>query len=57
MLHPRYNSIPAENRIGDTFSLKITDKVLYIQRLDRSRYDSLIYLGLALRNLSRGGGY
>ena len=26
--------------MGDTFSLKITDKVLYIQHLDRSRYDS-----------------
>ena len=25
--------------MGDTFSLKITDKVLYIQYLDRSRYD------------------
>ena len=40
ILHPRYNSVPAENRMGDTFSLKITDKVLYIQHLDRSRYDS-----------------
>ena len=40
ILHPRYNSIPAENRMGDTFSLKITDKVMYIQYLDRSRYDS-----------------
>ena len=40
ILHPRYNSIPAENRMGDTLSLKITDKVLYIQHLDRSRYDS-----------------
>ena len=28
------------HRIGDTLSLKITDKVLYIQHLDRSRYDS-----------------
>jgi len=26
--------------MGDTFSLKITDKVLYLQHLDRSRYDS-----------------
>ena len=26
--------------MGDTFSLKITDKVSYIQHLDRSRYDS-----------------
>ncbi len=26
--------------MADTFSLKITDKVLYIQHLDRSRYDS-----------------
>ena len=26
--------------MGDTFSLKITDKVMYIQHLDRSRYDS-----------------
>ena len=40
ILHPRYNSILAENRMGDTFSLKITDKVSYIQHLDRSRYDS-----------------
>ena len=39
-MHPRYNSIPAENRMGNTFSLKITDKVLYIQHLDRSRYDT-----------------
>ena len=37
ILHPRYNSIAAENRMGDTLSLKITDKVLYIQHLDRSR--------------------
>ena len=37
ILHPRYNSIPAENRMGDTLSFKITNKVLYIQRLDRSR--------------------
>ena len=37
ILHPRYNSIPAENRMGDTISLKITDKALYIQHLDRSR--------------------
>ena len=37
ILHPRYNSIPAENRMGDTLSLKITDKVLYIQHLDCSR--------------------
>ena len=28
------------HRMGDTFSLKITDKVLYIQYLDRSRYGS-----------------
>ena len=28
------------HRMGDTFSLKITNKVLYIQHLDRSRYDS-----------------
>ena len=28
------------HRMGDTLSLKITDKVLYIQHLDRSRYDS-----------------
>ena len=40
ILHPRYNSIPAENRMGDTLSLKITNKVLYIQHLVRSRYDS-----------------
>ena len=40
ILHPRYNSIPAENRMGDTHSPKITDKVLYIQHLNRSRYDS-----------------
>ena len=26
--------------MGDTLSPKITDKVLYIQHLDRSRYDS-----------------
>ena len=39
ILHSRYNSTPAENRMGDTFSLKITDKVLYIQYLYRSRYD------------------
>ena len=32
--------------MGDTFSLKITDKVLYIQYLDRSRYDSTDFLGL-----------
>ena len=37
ILHPRYNSIPAENRMGDTLSPKITDKALYIQHLDRSR--------------------
>ena len=37
ILHPRYNSIPAENRMGDTISFKITDKALYIQHLDRSR--------------------
>ena len=40
ILHPRYNSILAENRMGDTLSPKITDKVLYIQHLNRSRYDS-----------------
>jgi len=28
------------HRMGDTFSLKITDKAMYIQHLDRSRYDS-----------------
>ena len=37
ILHPRYNSIPAENPMADTLALQITDKVLYIQHLDRSR--------------------
>ena len=41
ILHPRDNSIPAENRMGDTLSLKITNKALYIQHLDRSRMTAM----------------
>ena len=35
--------------MGDTLSPKITDKVLYIQHLNRSRYDSTDFFRLNVR--------
>ena len=43
------SSIPAENRMGDTLSFKINNKVLYIQHLDRSRYDSTDFFRLKVK--------
>ncbi len=39
--------------MGDTLSLKITNKVLHIQPLDRSRYDSTDFFRLKQSSTER----